>query len=203
MIGRLQGKLIGKKAPKLLLDVQGVGYEIEAPMTTFYQLPEVGSKVVLLTHLTVRDDAHLLYGFATEGERALFRSLIKVNGVGAKLALAIISGISAVDFAHCINNHDIATLVRLPGIGKKTAERLIVEMRDRLVDWNWITEPGAEAGSLPGVIRIGGEVKDAIDALTALGYKPQEANQLVKAVDQSGLDSEEIIRLALQRAAGK
>ena len=143
MIGRLRGVLAEKQPPLLLLDIQGVGYEVSAPMSTFYQLPAAGETVTLLTHLVVREDAHLLFGFATENERAMFRSLIKVNGVGAKLALTLLSGISASDFARCIRDNDTATLVRLPGVGKKTAERLVVEMRDRLSDWE------GDATSLP------------------------------------------------------
>ena len=135
MIGRLTGTLLAKQPPALLLDVAGVGYELEAPMTTFYTLPAVGETVTLHTHLVVREDAHLLFGFASEDERRLFRALIKVSGVGARLALTILSGVSADEFVRCVQDSDTATLVRLPGIGKKTAERLIVEMRDRLDDW--------------------------------------------------------------------
>ena len=148
MIGRLRGILAEKKPPYLLLDVNGVGYELEAPMGTIFQLPEVGAEVTLHTHLAVRDDAHLLFAFATEAERTLFRTLIKVNGVGAKLALTILSGISADDFARCVQESDTASLVRLPGVGKKTAERLVVEMRDRLDDWQPAPVlPGGEAAA--------------------------------------------------------
>ena len=199
MIGRLQGKLIHKKAPFLLVDVHGVGYEIEAPMTTFYELPDIGGEVVLHTHLVVREDAHLLFGFASEIERRFFRSLIKVSGVGAKLALAILSGISADAFARCVNDNDITTLTRLPGIGKKTAERLIIEMRDRLHDWGaW--EPAQSTTSVPMGIAVSNEVNDAIGALVALGYKPQDASRMVKAVAVNDQGSEEIIRAALQAA---
>ena len=201
MIGRLRGTLLAKQAPVLLVDVGGVGYELEAPMSTFYQLPAEGSVITLHTHLVVREDAHLLYGFATENERKLFRSLIKVNGVGAKLALTILSGISADDFARCIQGNDSATLVRLPGIGKKTAERLIVEMRDRVDDWL-----GGATLSRPSVTVPGGAysvmdpAREAMSALIALGYKPQEASRMVNGVDASGKSSEEIIRAALQSA---
>jgi len=136
MIGQLRGKLIHKQPPHLLIDVQGVGYEIEAPMTTFYNLPATGEEILLYTHLVVRDDAHLLFGFSSPRERHMFRTLIKINGVGAKMALTILSGIEADDFARCIQENDSVRLTRLPGVGKKTAERLIIEMRDRLKDWD-------------------------------------------------------------------
>jgi Holliday junction DNA helicase RuvA len=200
MIGRLRGTLAQKQPPLLLVDVGGVGYEVEAPMSTFYQLPAVGEAVVLYTHLVVREDAHLLFGFASESERRLFRTLIKVNGVGAKLALTILSGISADEFARCVQDNDTAALVRLPGVGKKTAERLIVEMRDRLADWE-----GAVA--LPGAVPAPSaaapaqdETRDAISALVSLGYKPPEASRLVSKVETEGLSSEEIIRAALKQA---
>ncbi|MFO7594475.1 MAG: Holliday junction branch migration protein RuvA [Pseudomonadota bacterium] len=200
MIGRLRGTLAEKQPPLLLLDVGGVGYEVEAPMGTFYQLPELGATVTLHTHLVVREDAHLLFGFATESERRLFRTLIKVNGVGAKLALTILSGINADEFARCVQDNDTASLVRLPGVGKKTAERLIVEMRDRLADWEGaVALPGTApaASAEPGTA---GELKDAISALVSLGYKPPEASRLVNKVESEGLSSEEIIRAALKQA---
>lgn len=200
MIGRLRGELAAKQAPSLLVDVNGIGYELDAPMSTFYNLPELGQPVTLYTHLAVREDAHTLYGFATLPERRLFRTLIKVSGVGAKLALAILSGMSADEFALCVSDGDATSLTRLPGVGKKTAERLIVEMRDRLADWH---EQGgiAPAGSTPLVGRVEGGVADAVSALVALGYKPQEASRMVRAVDSQGLSSEEIIRAALQSVA--
>ena len=201
MIGRLRGILAEKQPPLLLLDVNGVGYEVEAPMSTFYQLPETGQTVVLHTHLVVRDDAHLLFGFASESERRLFRTLIKVNGVGARMALAILSGISADDFARCVQDNDTASLVCLPGIGKKTAERLIVEMRDRLADWGHGTVISAESSqTVPGAAPGSDQTRDAISALIALGYKPQEASQLVSKLDTEGLNSEAIIRAALKQA---
>jgi len=199
MIGRLRGILAEKKPPYLLLDVNGVGYELEAPMGTIFQLPEVGAEVTLHTHLTVREDAHLLFAFATEAERTLFRTLIKVNGVGAKLALTILSGISADDFARCVHDNDTASLVRLPGVGKKTAERLIVEMKDRLDDW----QPApvlAGGGVAPVAVPAADAVKDAISALVALGYKPPEASRLISKLDTEGQDSEAIIRAALKQA---
>jgi Holliday junction DNA helicase RuvA len=200
MIGRLRGTLAEKQPPLLLVDVGGVGYEVEAPMSTFYQLPAAGETVVLHTHLVVREDAHLLFGFASESERRLFRTLIKVNGVGAKLALTILSGISADEFARSVQENDTAALVRLPGVGKKTAERLIVEMRDRLADWDsGVILPGtapAQAAAAPAQ----DETRDAISALISLGYKPPEASRLVSKVETEGLSSEEIIRAALKQA---
>lgn len=196
MIGRLRGTLLAKQAPNLLLDVGGVGYEIEAPMTTFYDLPELGREVVLHTHLVVREDAHLLYGFARESERTMFRTLIKVSGVGPKLALAILSGLSADEFAATVHCGDIATLTRVPGVGKKTAERLVVEMKDRLKDWQ-----GHAAAPVAGktvATPAPDAVKDAVSALISLGYKPQEASRMVNQVESEGLASEEIIRQALR-----
>jgi len=201
MIGRLKGILVSKTPPFLLVDVQGVGYEVEAPMSTFYQLPAVDSDVSLYTHLIVREDAQILCGFATESERRLFRSLIRITGVGAKLALAILSGMSADDFAHCVQDNDAASLTRLPGVGKKTAERLIIEMRDRLVDWEvgeTVTLPDAAA---PSVAPAAG--REAVSALIALGYRPQEASRMVQLVDSEGLASEDIIREALKASISK
>lgn len=201
MIGRLRGQLIEKKPPQLLLDVGGVGYEVEAPMGTFYQLPALGEEVTLHTHLVVREDAQLLYGFASEGERSLFRSLIKINGVGAKLALTILSGISADELARAVQENDTATLVRLPGVGKKTAERLCVEMRDRLKEWH---DPSAVTGLGSSQVAVEPAVADpgreAVSALIALGYKPAEASRMVSAVEEEGMDSENIIRAALRAA---
>ncbi len=198
MIGRLHGVLAHKQAPFLLLDVHGVGYELAAPMSTFYQLPAVGRDITLYTHLVIREDAHLLYGFATEQERVFFRSLIKVSGVGAKLALTILSGISVHAFAQCVRNQDGDTLARLPGIGKKMAQRLIVEMKDRL------EEAGDGIGAVIAPAHGAGDkrspVDEAVTALLALGYKQQEAARLIGAFDSAHLDSEEIIRRALQAA---
>jgi len=199
MIGRLHGVLIAKQPPQLLIDVQGVGYEVEAPMSTFYQLPATGATITLHTHLVVREDAHLLFGFASERERRLFRTLIKVNGVGPKLALTILSGISADDLVRCLQENDSAALVRLPGVGKKTAERLLVEMRDRLDDLQSDgVLPVAMAAPLAPTARD--EERDALSALVALGYKPQEASRLISGVESAGLSSEEIIRAALKLA---
>ncbi|PVV17264.1 MAG: Holliday junction branch migration protein RuvA [gamma proteobacterium symbiont of Ctena orbiculata] len=199
MIGRLKGELVHKQAPHLLIDVNGVGYELEAPLSTFFTLPESGQGVILFTHLAIRDDAHVLYAFATESERALFRSLLKVSGVGAKMALAILSGMSAEEFSRCVEVEDVASLVRLPGIGRKTAQRLIVEMRDRLAKLDDLTPALAPQQSTQAKSR-GSATTDAVAALVALGYKPQEAGSMVKAVAEDGMDSEALIRAALQSA---
>ena len=197
MIGWLQGRIIGRQAPYLLLDVNGVGYELEATMTSFYDLPPVGAEHSIYTHLIVRDDAHLLYGFASETERAMFRRLIRVNGVGAKLALSILSGISVDNFRECVRANDSLSLTRLPGVGKKTAERLIIEMRDRLDDLA-MDAPTPHAAAGDGAGGRGDPVRDAISALTALGYKAPEASRMVRALDATDANSEELIRGALQ-----
>ncbi len=198
MIGRLTGTLAQKQPPALMIDVGGVGYEIEAPLSTFYDLPEVGAQVTLFTHLVVREDAHLLYGFAREAERRLFRVLLKVSGVGPRMALAILSGMTADDFARCIESDDVTALTRLPGIGKKTAQRLIVEMRDRLADGDLHGTLGAAAPA--GAEQAAGDdaVSDATSALIALGYKPAEASRMIGPLAQQGLTTEELIRRALQ-----
>jgi len=198
MIGHIHGRLVQKQPPLLLIDVGGVGYEIEAPMTTIYRLPELGGDIHLYTHLVVREDAHLLFGFATTEERRLFRTLIKVNGVGARMALTILSGIEADEFAQCIQDGDAARLVRLPGIGRKTADRLIVEMRDRLSDW----EPAAGSGTAAAGTQED-PAAEAVSALIALGYKPQEASRFVHAVAEAGMSSEAIIREALKTSVRK
>ncbi len=196
MIGQIRGTLLEKQAPELLVDVAGVGYEIQAPMTTFYQLPAPGENVVLHTHLIVREDAHLLFGFASREERSLFRALIKVNGVGPKLALAILSGMDVDAFVRCVRDNDTNALVRLPGVGKKTAERLLVEMRDRLRDWHVDGVIVAEGSAqLP---HAKDNLLEAESALIALGYKPQEAARMVAAVKIEGASSEELIRAALK-----
>jgi Holliday junction DNA helicase RuvA len=195
MIGLLRGTILDKRPPHLLLEVQGVGYELEAPLTTFYDLPATGGVVTLYTHLAVREDAHLLYGFAKVTDRDLFRHLLRVNGVGARLALTILSGMDAGAFARCIQAGDTAALVRLPGVGRKTAERLIVEMRDRLdaIAGTTPARPGSAAARPPAT-----PLEDAVTALIGLGYKPQEASRMVRAIDTAELSSEEIIRTALQ-----
>jgi len=203
MIGRIRGIILEKHPPHLLLDVHGVGYEIEAPMTTFYKLPEVGAEVSIFTHLAVREDAHLLFGFASEDERRMFRALIKVNGVGARMALTILSGIESADFAACVQRGDSERLVRLPGVGKKTAERLIVEMRDRIRDWNFVPT-AADREASPGPAGPDNTpVYEAESALIALGYKPQEASRFVNAVAKEGMSSETIIREALKASVNR
>ena len=191
MIGFLRGVILRKQPPQLLIDVHGVGYEVEAPMSTFYDLPEVGNEVILHTHLSIREDAHVLFGFGSEAERRFFRSLIKVNGVGPKLALTILSGISVDGFVRCVQENDTAALTRLPGIGKKTAERLVVEMRDRLDD---VGAPAAATGGRAN------PRDEALSALVSLGYKPQEAAQMLRSIKEDGHASEELIRRALQGA---
>ncbi len=197
MIGRLTGILAEKQPPALLVDVGGVGYELEAPLSTFYDLPESGAQVTLFTHLVVREDAHLLYGFAREAERRLFRVLLKVSGVGPRMALAILSGMTADEFARSIESDDTTALTRLPGIGKKTAQRLIVEMRDRLDegDFGAALAPGASA---PAGGDANDAVADATSALVALGYRPAEASRMVRPFTSEGLSTEDLIRSALQ-----
>lgn len=200
MIGRLKGILLTKQPPTLLLDVNGVGYEVDAPMSTFYQLADVGEEVILHTHLVVREDVQQLCGFVTETERSMFRSLIKINGVGPKLALSILSAISADDFARCIQDNDTATLVRLPGVGKKTAERLVIEMRDKLKDWH-VVEPLSNGKMPTGMLDIqhkSNPVEEAVSALIALGYKPPQASRMVSQIESQNLSSEDIIRDALK-----
>lgn len=200
MIGRIRGILIEKQPPLLLLDVHGVGYEIQAPMTTFYKLPALREEVCLHTHLIVREDAHLLFGFASEQERRLFRDLLKVNSVGPRVALAILSGMEADQFIACVQAGDSARLTRLPGVGKRTAERLVVEMRDRLADWGE-TRSGTPGGGDAAAPAGADAVSDAVSALIALGYKPNEASRYVHAVAAEDMSSETIIREALKGIA--
>lgn len=204
MIGRLRGILADKRAPEVLVDVGGVFYEVQVPMSTVYQLPAVGREVTLQTHLVVREDAHLLYGFHTAQERQMFRSLIKVTGVGPKMALAILSGMAVDDFVRTIRVNDIAGLTRMPGIGRKTAERLIVEMKDRLAEW------GADLqGVLQDAVPVAEHSERAVSqeaetALIALGYKPQEAARMIAGVmkaDPGMARSEDLIRQALRNSA--
>jgi len=199
VIGFLRGKLVHKAPPFLIMDVNGVGYELEAPMTTFYDLPALNEEIKLHTHLVVREDAHILFGFSAEAERTLFRALIKVNGVGPKLALTILSGQSAEEFYRCIQDNDSQALVRLPGVGKKTAERLIIEMRDRLPD---LGVAGSASTDTVGVkISTAGSPKqEAISALCSLGYKPLDASKMIQNISTEGKTCEDIIRLALQGA---
>ena len=189
MIGLLRGKILRKHPPHLLIDVQGVGYEVEAPMSTFYNLPDLNSEVTLFTHLVIRDDAHILFAFGSEAEKRFFRSLIKVNGIGPKLALTILSGISTDSFVRCVHQNDVVSLTRLPGIGKKTAERMVVEMRDRLDE---IETTASITSTNPR--------DEALSALVSLGYKPQEASHMLRNVKEDDLSSEELIRRALQGA---
>jgi Holliday junction DNA helicase RuvA len=202
MIGRLRGRVLDKQPPFLLLDVNGVGYEIEAPMSTFYVLPAGDDEVVLHTHLAVREDAHVLYGFARPTDRALFRALLKVSGVGGKMALGVLSGMTAEEFSVAVQAGDTAALTRLPGVGKKTAERLVVEMRDKLdglaIPAGGVTLPAAAGGA---VSPSAGADQDAVSALIALGYRPPEASRMVSAVFEEGMQTEAIIRAALKGAA--
>ncbi|MGR9013322.1 MAG: Holliday junction branch migration protein RuvA [Gammaproteobacteria bacterium] len=199
MIGFLRGKLAFKAPPLLMLDVNGVGYEVEAPMTTFYNLPAIGAEIMLHTHLVVREDAHILFGFSTEADRSMFRTLIKVNGVGPKLALTILSGQSAEEFHRCIHNNDTQALVRLPGVGKKTAERLVIEMRDRLPELSdSAVSVDASATGVDKVQRVNNPKQEAISALCSLGYKPLDAGKMVQNISVEGKSCEDIIRLALQ-----
>ncbi len=195
MIGFIRGRLVEKKPPLLLVDVAGIGYEIEVPLSTLYELPEVGLEVALKTHLLVREDAHVLFGFASDAERSLFRSLLKISGVGARLAMAILSGTSVDGFVRCVEEEDIASLIRIPGVGKKTAERLVMEMRDRLRD----------LGHIPGTGRTGSGTTEPADeafgALVALGYKPAEVTRMIASVDAADMKTEELIRQVLKQAA--
>jgi Holliday junction DNA helicase RuvA len=196
VIGHLRGRLVAKHPPQLVVDVGGVGYEVEAPMSTFYGLPATGAEVQLHTHLVVREDAHVLYGFGTERERSLFRELIKVSGVGPRIALAILSGVSVDEFQRCVDGHDVAALVRVPGIGRKTAERLVIELRDRLGGL-----PGPSTGAGAAAAGPGGAQAEAFAALVALGYKAPEITRLLQKVDPSVSSTEELIRHALRAAA--
>ncbi len=200
MIGRITGVLIEQDGSFLVIDCGGVGYELEASKTTIESLPTLGSKVSVFTHLTIRDDAHLLYAFSSLQERSLFRSLLKVNGVGTKMALVILSGMDVNSFARCVQNEDSGTLSALPGLGKKTAERLIVEMRDKVLNFVGETTPDRER---PLVSGSSGSIDDAISGLIALGYKPQNASKYVRQIDTKGLNSEGIIREVLRALASR
>jgi Holliday junction DNA helicase RuvA len=196
MIGFLRGKLAAKLPPMLLVDVNGVGYELEAPMSTFYGLPATGETVALFTHLVIREDAHILFGFGTDGERRLFRSLLKVSGVGPKIALGILSGASVEEFLRTIEAEDVAMLTRIPGIGRKTAERVIIEMRDSVQKLSLPAAAGASLAAPAGQ----SPQSEAYGALIALGYKPPEVTRLLKNADEPGLSTTEIIRRALKSA---
>lgn len=202
MIGKLSGILLEKQPPEVLIDVNGVGYEVSLPMTCFYELPKVGEPVALYTHFVVREDAHLLFGFVTKERRSLFRELIKANGVGPKLALAILSSMSAKQFVQCVHNEDASTLVKIPGVGKKTAERLVLEMKDKLKDWgNDLLTPFSDDAVLepiedPTVANLPED--DAVAALVALGYKLSQAQSAVKKFAGKGLSTEALIKDALK-----
>lgn len=199
MIGRLHGKIIEKQPPEMLLDVQGVGYELLLPMTSFYNLPQIGEDTTIFTHLVVREDAHLLFGFAQKQDRTLFRELIKTNGVGPKLALAILSAMSVSQFANAVENEELAKLTKIPGIGRKTAERLLVELKGKfkgLSQTDLFIEQPHET-----IMTSSAEPSDeARDALIALGYKPADAEKMIKKVNLVGATSEQLIREALKNA---
>lgn len=201
MIGRLRGTLAEKQPPHLLLDVNGVGYELEVPMTTLYRLPSVGEAVTLHTHLVIREDAHLLYGFFEKRERELFRELIRLNGVGPKLALALMSGLEVDELVRCVQAQDTAALVKVPGVGKKTAERLLVELKDRFKAWESIPSIAPLVVEPQQAQAVSNAENDAVSALISLGYKPQEASRAVAAVKEDGLSSEDMIRRALRGMA--
>jgi len=201
VIGRLRGTLAEKQPPHLLLDVNGVGYELEVPMTTLYRLPTVGEPVTLHTHLVVREDAHLLYGFFEKRERELFRELIRLNGVGPKLALALMSGLEVDELVRCVQAQDTAALVKVPGVGKKTAERLLVELKDRFKAWESIPSIAPLVAEPQLAQAVSSAENDAVSALISLGYKPQEASRAVAAVKEDGMSSEDLIRRALRGMA--
>lgn len=201
MIGRLRGTLAEKQPPHLLVDVGGVGYELEMPLSSLYRLPALGEAVTLHTHLVVREDAHLLYGFAEKRERELFRELIRLNGVGPKLALALMSALEVDELVRCVQNEDIKALTRVPGVGKKTAERLLVELKDRFKAWDGLSSLPLSAQEPLRVATVSSAESDAVSALVALGFKPAEANRAVALVLEDGLSSEELIRRALKGMA--
>lgn len=208
MIGRLSGIIVEKLPPEILIECAGVGYEVTMPMTSIYGLSEVNEKAIIYTHFVVREDAQLLYGFANKTERKLFRLLIKVNGVGPKLALAVLSAMSADQFVSCVRHDDISGIVKIPGVGKKTAERLLIEMRDRLKDWQVSPTPATDAMPLQleseqtFISSLNDNAYsnkgDATNALISLGYKQVQADKAVKAVYTEGMSSEDIIRFALK-----
>lgn len=202
MIGRLRGILVEKQPPELLIEVNGIGYEVQMPMSCFYELPNIGEEAIIYTHFVVREDAQLLYGFNTVKERALFREVIKANGVGPKLGLGILSGMTASQFVASVEREDISTLVKLPGVGKKTAERLVVEMKDRLKGWSAgdLFTPYTDAAVSETVSEKSSSnaEEEAVSALLALGYKPTQASKVVSQVMVEGMSSEKLIREALK-----
>ncbi len=197
MIGRLRGILLENKAPDLLVEVQGVAYDVKAPLSTCYRLPDLGQEVILLTHLVVREDAHVLFGFIDASERALFRSLIKVNGIGPKSAITLLSSIDVHDFVLAIQGNDLTRLMRLPGIGKKTAERLLIEMADKIQEWEH-PMMNENLSMDPQGLSHKQVADEAQAALISLGFKPQEASKVLKQVAVEGLNSQELLRKALQ-----
>ncbi|EHD2242597.1 Holliday junction branch migration protein RuvA [Vibrio vulnificus] len=202
MIGRLRGILLEKQPPELLIEVNGIGYEVQMPMSCFYELPNIGEEAIIYTHFVVREDAQLLYGFNTVKERALFREVIKANGVGPKLGLAILSGMTASQFVASVEREDISTLVKLPGVGKKTAERLVVEMKDRLKGWSAgdLFTPFTDAAPVDSgsASSNSAEEEEAVSALLALGYKPVQASKVVSQIAKPDMTSEQLIREALK-----
>lgn len=203
MIGRLRGNLIEKQPPYLVLDVNGVGYELQAPMTTFYRLPALGADVILHTHLSITENLHQLFGFIDQRDRSLFRTLIKVNGVGPKLAIAILSGMEADDIARCVRDNNVKALTKVPGIGTKTAERLVIELRDRLKNWDMPNSDVLSHNEIKQIVSDNDAYTEAESALIALGYKPVEAAKMISAASKQKPDakSEELIRLALRSMA--
>ncbi|CAN7180725.1 Holliday junction branch migration protein RuvA [Pseudomonas sp. LjRoot71] len=198
MIGRLRGTLAEKQPPHVIIDINGLGYELEVPMTTLYRLPAVGEPLILHTHLVVREDAHLLYGFFEKRERELFRELIRLNGVGPKLALALMSGLEVDELVRCVQAQDTSVLVKIPGVGKKTAERLLVELKDRFKAWETVPGMSTLVVEPRGASAVTSAENDAVSALISLGYKPQEASRAVSAIKEDGLSSEDMIRRALK-----
>ena len=194
MISSLHGRLAAKQAPHIVIECQGIGYEVETPMSTFLDLPAIGTELFIHTHMLVREDAQLLYGFASEAERALFRTVLKISGVGAKMGLAILSAMSEADFQRSVEYEDTATLMKIPGVGKKTAERLIIEMRDKFKTSSGAPGPGKAAAPA-------NPKSEAVDALVSLGYKVNEVNKLIGHMDVDGKSAEDIIRQALRQAA--
>ncbi len=194
MIGSLRGKVLSRQAPTALIECSGVGYEVETPMSTFLALPTDGNEVFLHTHFVVRENAHALYGFGSTEERALFRALLGVSGVGAKLGLAILSAMTVADFERCVHLEDAALLVKIPGVGKKTAERLIIEMRDKIEKTLNLTD-GSGPSTAPADSR-----SEAVEALVSLGYKPSEVKKLLSSIDVGDMSAEDIIRMALRQA---
>lgn len=203
MIGRLRGILLEKQPPYLLLDVQGVGYELQAPMTTFYRLPSLGSEITLHTHLSITENLHQLFGFADQRDRSLFRTLIKVNGVGPKLAIAILSGMESDDIARCVRDNNIKALTKVPGIGQKTAERLVIELRDRLKNWDLPQGDMLAHGEIQSIASDNDVYAEAESALISLGYKPVDAAKMIATASKQKPDarSEELIRIALRSLA--